>query len=182
MKTERKMRFPGQKPHEEVKLLIRKHWVIDLIVFGFFLIVVFVPVMLGILFGNVLWGSVQESTFLLYLLGFLVYLLYAGLFVYLRWLNEELDIVIITNERVITHNQIDTFHRQTGEAGIQDVQDVKGIERGLIGHLLHFGTLEITTSSNEQFFNVKHIDHPYENASNMLDIRDFCLRNPGRSQ
>jgi hypothetical protein len=176
MEEKKTLKFPGQKPHEVVELLIRKHWVIDFIVLGFSFVVLGLPLLLAVLFGELVRNRVDESTFALFLLGFLVYLYYGILLVYLRWLNEELDIVIVTNERVITHEQIKTFHRQTGEAGLQDVQDVKGTEKGLIGHLLHFGVLEITTSSNERFFRVKHVARPYENASVMLDIRDVCLR------
>ncbi len=176
MKAVKTMRFPGQKQSEEVQLLIRKHWVIDVITLSIFMVIVGLPLGVGAFFGIALWEDLESKTALFYLLGFLIYSLYAILFVYLLWLNEELDIVIITNERVITHNQIDTFHRQIGEASIKDVQDVKGVEKGVLGHLFHFGVLKITTSSNEQFFDIQNIDRPYDNASHMLDIRDHVVR------
>lgn len=174
MKDLKKLRFPGQKNGEKIQLLIRKHWIIDVKIFSIFLIIGVIPLLLGGWIGEVLWQNTQGEVFWSYLLAFLVYALFIVLFVYLRWLNEELDIVIVTNERIISHNQIDLFHRQISEALVEDIQDVKGIENGVLGHLLHFGSMEITTSSNQQFFAIQSIENPHENTRAMLDVRDEC--------
>ncbi|QQR54664.1 hypothetical protein IPG41_05750 [Candidatus Peregrinibacteria bacterium] len=174
MKTPKTLRFPGQKNNEKIQLLVRKHWIIDVKISAIFLIIGILPLLLGIWFGEILWASTHGTVFWTYLLVFLVYALFILLFVYLRWLNEELDIVIVTNERIISHNQIDLFHRQISEALVEDIQDIKGIEQGLLGHLLHFGAMEITTSSNQQFFAIKNIEDPHGNTRAMLDVRDQC--------
>ncbi len=132
------------------------------------------PALVGILFGELLWRSNQGDLFLTYVLAFLVYLLFIVLFVYIRWLNEELDLVIVTNERIVSHNQIDLFHRQISEALVEDIQDVKGTENGLVGHLLHYGMIEITTAANELFFSIENVKDPYENTRALLDVRDEC--------
>mgnify|MGYP001601090573 FL=1 len=168
------MRFPGQKKSERVELLIRKHWIIDLKIFAVFFIIGIMPLLLGTLLGELLWKSNQGDLFLTYVLAFLVYLLFIVLFVYIRWLNEELDLVIVTNERIVSHNQIDLFHRQISEAHVEDIQDVKGIEKGLVGHLLHFGVIEITTASNDLFFSIANAANPHEMTRALLDVRDEC--------
>ena len=177
MKDVKKLRFPGQKKGEQIKLLIRKHWIIDIKIFAVFAIIGIMPLLLATLFGELLWQSSQGDVFWTYILGSLVYMLFIVLFVYLRWLNEELDLVIVTNERIVSHNQIDLFHRQISEALVEDIQDVKGIENGLLGHLFHFGAVEITTSSNQQFFAIQNVVDPYGNTRALLDVRDECSLN-----
>ncbi len=176
MRDVKKLHFPGQKKNEQIQLLIRKHWIIDIKIFSVFLIIGVMPLILATLLGGVLWETTHGDAFWTYILAFLVYMLFIGLFIYIRWLNEELDIVIVSNERIVSHNQIDLFHRQISEAMIQEIQDVKGIENGLLGNLFHFGTLEITTSSNQQFFSIKNITRPYECTRALLDVRDQCTR------
>lgn len=177
MKTQKKRRFPGQHQGEEIKLVIEKHWIVDLKIFSVFLIIGGLPLGLGIFLGEKLWESTKGIGFWTYVLFFLVYLLYIVLFVYLRWLNEKLDIVIVTNERIVSHNQIDLFHRQISEALVEDIQDVKGVEKGILGHLFHFGSLEITNASNQQFFAIKNIKDPYRNTRALLNVRDECSNN-----
>lgn len=146
----------------------------DIKIFSIFLIIGAMPLILASLLGEMLWQNTQGDVFWIYVLASLVYALFVVLFVYLRWLNEELDIVIVSNERIVSHNQIDLFHRQISEALIEDIQDVKGIENGVLGHLFHFGSLEITTSSNQQFFAIKNIMDPYGSTRALLDVRDEC--------
>lgn len=168
------MRFPGQKKSEQVVLLIRKHWIIDVKIFSIFVIIGVLPLLLVTFLGEVLWKSNQGDLFLIYVLASLVYLLFIMLFVYIRWLNEELDLVIVTNERIVSHDQIDLFHRQISEAHVEDIQDVKGIEKGLVGHLFHFGRVEITTASNDLFFSIENVANPHEMTRALLDVRDEC--------
>ncbi len=168
----KKLRFPGQKSAEYIQLLIRKHWIIDLKIFSIFLIIGVMPLLIAAFFGELLWENTHGDVFWTYVLASLVYALFTCLFIYLRWLNEELDLVIITNERVVSHNQIDLFHRQISEALVEDIQDVKGTEKGILGHLFHYGAMEITTSSNQRLFAIQNIRDPYSNTRSLLDVRD----------
>lgn len=172
MKSTRHLHFPGQKNNEHIIILIRKHWIIDVKIFSIFLIIEILPLFVATLIGGMLWNSNQGDLFWTYILGFVVYSLFIVLFIYLRWLNEELDLVMVTNERIISHNQVDIFHRQVSEALVEDIQDVKGIEKGMLGHLFHFGAMEITTSSNKIFFEIENVNNPYKNTRALLDVRD----------
>ncbi|MFA5855343.1 MAG: hypothetical protein WC846_03635 [Candidatus Gracilibacteria bacterium] len=164
-------KFPGQKAGEIVNLLVRKHWIMDVKVAGILFLIGFLPLVLGIIIGDVIWVETGSRTFWGFMIFFSLYLLFMLLIAYVKWLNEELDIIIATDQRIISHEQIDLFHRQISETSIQQLQDVKGTENGLFASLFHYGTLEIQTASSDVFFRMKHVDHPYENARKLLDIR-----------
>jgi len=173
-----KKHFPGQKTGEVVKLLIRKHWIMDFKIGSILLLIGIIPFLVGILAGDLIWLNAEANYFWAFALFGILYTLFMLLIIYIKWLNEELDIIIITDKRIISHEQIDLFHRQISETAVEDVQDVKGIENGLLASIFHYGVLEIKTSSKDVFFTMKHVDHPYENARNILDLRTEKTNKP----
>jgi uncharacterized membrane protein len=173
-----KKRFPGQKTGEIVKLIVRKHWVMDFKIGSILLLIGVLPFLVGIVAGDILWVNAKENWFWMFSIFGILYMLFILLIVYVKWLNEELDIIIVTDKRIISHEQIDLFHRQISEAAVKDIQDVKGIENGFFASMLHYGILEIQTASSDAFFTMKHVDHPYENARNILDLRTLGSTNP----
>ena len=168
------IKFPGQRPNEVVQYLVRKHWIIDIKVGSFLLVFGLLPVALAVI-TPFFWDGQFTEFFFLTLLGVLVYTLILLLTSYIKWLNEELDMIVVTNERIIAHDQVDIFHREISETSISQVQDVKGTENGLLGHLFHFGKLEIQTAAMKIVFTIKNVESPYQNARHILDIRDKYL-------
>jgi hypothetical protein len=169
--------FPGQKENEHIKLLIRKHWITDVKAALVLLLIGGIPFLLGMAVLGGLWENSSNQIFWGSMLLFITYILFISLITYVHWLNDELDIIVVTDQRVISHEQIDLFHRQISETNVSQIEDVKGIEQGILESILHFGTLEIMTASNDIFFIMKYVDHPYENARRILDSRDQSIAN-----
>ena len=165
-------RFPGQKEGEQIKLLVRKHWIIDFKIAFMFSVLGLVPLAVAIATGVIFWDGTFSDGFLITVLIFTVYMLFMTLLVYIQWLNEDLDIIIVTNERVVSHDQIDMFHRQICETSIAQIQDVKGVEEGMLSGLLGYGMLEVQTAAKNIVFRIHHVTKPYESARFILDIRD----------
>ncbi|MBT4384873.1 hypothetical protein HOD30_03945 [Candidatus Peregrinibacteria bacterium] len=165
-------KFPGQKPGEVIQLLVRKHWIIDVKIAAIFAFLALIPGTVAVVSPILLWDGVLTDTILLIIIGVLVYFLFMMLITYIKWLNEELDIIIVTNERIVAHDQIDLFHRQVSETNIGQIQDVKGIERGMLGSIFHYGKLEMQTAARDIMFKIQHVRDPYNSARIILDIRD----------
>jgi hypothetical protein len=168
-------RFPGQKDGENIQLLIRKHWITDVKSASILLLIGVIPCLGGLLVLTTLWEQTNGQVFWGGMMLFLAYILFVSLITYVHWLNDELDIIVITDHRVISHEQIDLFHRQISETSLSQIEDVKGVEKGIMQSLFHFGTLEIMTASNDVFFIMKYVDHPYENARHLLDLRQESI-------
>lgn len=165
-------RFPGQRENENIQLVIRKHWIIDVkIAFALFMMGI-IPLIIAIVAEVFVWKAGFSDAFLVVALLFTLYFLGLLLFTYIKWLNEELDIIVVTDNRIISHEQIDLFHRQVSEANLGQIQDVTGVEKGFLQSMFHYGNIEIQTSASDVFFIIKHVNHPYENARALLDMRD----------
>lgn len=164
-------KFPGQKPGEHIQLLVRKHWIIDVKIGAFFFTLAMVPVIISILAHYFFGEFAFNDPILFTTLGILIYLQCMLLVTYVKWLNEELDLIIVTNERVVSHEQVDLFHRQISETNISQVQDVKGVERGLLGNVFHYGELTVQTAAKDITFNINHVNRPYDSARIILDLR-----------
>lgn len=174
--------FPGQKKDERVLHIVRKHWIIDLAVGSILFVFGLVPAIAVIIGIAMTWDGTLSEAHLITILGTSLYLLCALLWTYVHWLGEELDIIIVTNERVISHDQVDLFHRQISETNLAQVQDVKGTEKGLMGHLLHYGQLKIQTAAHRIVFEIKDVAKPYEQARLILEIRDHFIKKHPNSE
>lgn len=165
-------KFPGQKPGEQIQALVRKHWIIDVKVAAIFFVLGVIPFAISVVLAVLFWDGTFNDTFALTSLTLWAYMLAVTAFAYMSWLKEELDVIIVTNERIVSHDQIDLFHRQIAETNIAQVQDVKGVEEGVLGNIFHFGMLEIQTAAKDIIFVIRHVNTPYESAREILDIRD----------
>ncbi len=170
-----KFTFPGQRANEEIELLIRKHWVSDFKVISVLFFLGIVPLGVYIFFAVKYFPGQVQNKDLMVLFFVAVYLLCVLLGSYIAWLNHELDIMIVTNQRVLNHDQVNFLHRQISETNLDQIQDIKGSERGLIPTILHFGVIEIRTASDVPVFSLHDAEKPFENARKILDIRDKYL-------
>jgi hypothetical protein len=167
--------FPGQKKGESIKLLIRKHWIIDAkIGLQFFLFFV-IPLIGSFWVTGLFWDGVGTDGFYLSVMASCFYFMLVLAYITTHWLNEELDMIIVTNERVIAHDQVDILHRQISETNIAQIQDVKGIEKGFLQSMLRFGSLDIQTAAQKIHFIIKDVSSPEESARILLTIREAYL-------
>ncbi len=171
-----KLQFPGQRPHEEALLILKKHWISDLKVLLSLFFFAIVPIIAYIIAAIKYFPGRIENNHLIVLFLFSFYLLTVILVTFISWLNHELDVIIVTNERVINHDQIAFLNRQVSAANLDQLQDVRGTEVGLIETIFHFGKIELRTAADVVIFSLHDAEQPFDNARKILDIRDKFLK------
>ncbi len=92
------------------------------------------------------------------------------LFIYVYWVDNELDFYIITNERIIAIEQLSFLNRTVRECSLEQVQEVNGFARGLLENILNFWCVTIRTASDISEFNMQIAPEPLENARIILNI------------
>jgi len=151
-----------QQAGEKVIKIVRKHWYTHVRTFLKLFLIILIPLILILFFMN-------DGGFLFLLTFYCFYLPYALLFIFIIWLNDSLDILIITNQRLIDITQVKFLHREISQTYLNQVQDVKVSESGLIRTFFKFGLIEVQTAAANVYFSMSHVAEPYV-------ISDIILR------
>lgn len=161
--------FPGQLDTEVVQLLVRPHWIREVLIFlRFFLLAVVVPIIF--LYFLSLFRTGEGSLSIINLLLF-TYLLFVWLFTFIEYEKNELTVLVVTNERVVDVDQLSLFKRQVSEANLTRIQEVSGFVHGMLGTFFDIGKLEIQTAGTDLPLVTHYVKSPNLTARKILDIQ-----------
>jgi uncharacterized membrane protein YdbT with pleckstrin-like domain len=91
-------------------------------------------------------------------------------FILIDWINDELDIIIITDSRVISIEQISALSRTVTECALDRVQEVTAHTAGIFQTIFGFGDVHIHTASESSHMIVSYSPDPIENSRRINNI------------
>jgi len=106
------------------------------------------------------------------------WLLVIWIIFFTNWTNYYLDILLITNKRVIDVEQLGLFARDLAEMRIENIQDIRVEIVGLLASLLHFGNLHIQTAGEVKEFVIRNLYDPHAVKDIISKQHDDVMRNP----
>ncbi len=151
------------RPWEEVLLVIKRHWIVYILLFTYFMI----WVSLSVILFTFIWASVINI-----LANVIIWLLFS-IFLYIEWLNHELDMYVVTNNRVIWIDQISFLNRTVSECNLWQVQEVNSKTKWLLANLLNYWTLSIQTAWNKTTLRMWFSPDAMQSARKILNIVDW---------
>ncbi len=177
------LKIRDQKENEHIEMIIRKHWFPHLKIFFKFLLFWLSPIIAFIILAIIKSPNLlaTDSSRILFIF-FLLYLLFVGLYLYIKWLNEELDLIIFTNQRIISLEQVSLFERAISETAYDNVQDVKARLKGFCSNVFQFGTLELQTAAEKILFQIKDVPKPAQLCQKVSDIIKLFSQDPKLNQ
>lgn len=121
---------------EKLQIVVRRHWIVFFYLFLYFL-----------------WGLMLSLVLLVFgpaygILLFSIFWMFFSIFLYIQWLNVELDMFVVTNERVIGIDQVSFLNRVVSEANLWEIQDCNSNTKGLLANILGYGTIQIQTAKS----------------------------------
>jgi len=147
---------------EKVDIVLRRHW----IAFVFLAVYALGGVALTLIVFLTLWTSASISLLMV------IFWMYYSLFLYVSWLNYELDVFIFTNNRIVCVEQKTFLNRSVGETTLDKVQEVSIETKWLLANLFDFGTLRIMTSGSSPSFDMTYSPHPMRSSRYINNLVD----------
>ncbi len=163
--------FPGQAEDEDILIFIRRHWmpfVVWLVLIGIFLLV---AAALGVL-SMVLFGMPAGRTLIYAALGASSYLLLLNAIFFTIWIEQYLDVAIITTDRLVHIRQIGLFNRRVSELSLARIQDVSAHMGGYLQSIFQYGTVVVETAGGAPDFVIRNVAKPHVVANTILLIHD----------
>lgn len=147
---------------EKVEMVIRRHWIVFVVVALYGVFGVIISISLLSILGMNNWS---------YLLNIAFWMNYS-LFLYITWLNHELDLIVVTNNRIICVEQKSFLNRSVGECNLWQVQEVTSETKGFFSNILDYGNILIKTAGNTSNFDMTLAPTPLTKSRTMLNIVD----------
>ncbi len=169
--------FIHQKSYERVELLVRHDWV-TFIPYAFItLILAVIPLVLKVLLDNIFPGFLNNPVILtLAILFGSIYYLSISLFFYTYFVTFYLDLLIITNDRLLEVTQTNLFYRSVSEMDIYHVQDVTSETKGFFGSIFRYGNILIQDSSALTKFDLRQVPEPDKLREKILELAEIDRR------
>lgn len=150
------------KPWEEILTVIKRHWIVYVMIWVFFLV--------GIIITTILFSLLNFTP--ISILINVVFWMFFSIFLYIEWLNHELDMYVVSNNRVIWINQISFLNRAVSECNLWQVQEVNSKTSWLFANIFNYWTLSIQTAWNATTLIMDYAPDPMQTARKILNIVD----------
>ncbi len=169
--TTKPLTFPDKHVDEVVIFMQHRHWSV---IFGrmarwiFFMALPIVVIVVLIASGRVASFTVDSAGGAALVLGASIFMLLMLLLAYQDWLDYYLDMLILSNERVIQIEQVGMFKRTVSQLSLDKVQDVTVETKGMLSSFFGFGTITIESAGEMENFIVHNVPHVEQMQSQIL--------------
>lgn len=139
---------------EQKIAVIRKHWIVIFSNAVVMAILAVVPIA-ALLYGNQLLGSwlqdngvgITENNILFFSTG---WVLFVWIMFVVMWTNYYLDIIVLTNKRIVDIEQFILFAKDEVTIPLNRIEDVKIEVKGILPTLLRYGNIQIQTAGTHR--------------------------------
>jgi membrane protein YdbS with pleckstrin-like domain len=101
-----------------------------------------------------------------------IYLLSVAIFFYSSFVIFYLDMLVITNDRLLDIEQKNLFARSISEADLYQIQDVSSEVVGVFASLFNYGNLTIQTAGAVLKFSVSNVHDPDGLRQEILELAE----------
>ncbi len=161
------------KSYEKEIFRLRRHLITFLPAFLLYVLALIIPFGAGVYFyftaGESFTGSIYTP---ILILVSAVYLLSVSLFFFSYFIDFYLDILFITNDRLVDMNQSNLFARTVSEVDLYRIQDITSEVKGITQQIFNYGTITIQTAGTEPKFVAHNVPDPHGLRQKLLNLAD----------
>ncbi len=163
--------FKGQKPGEEILMVVHRHW-FDILSQFFIIFIMLLMFFGGFIFVPAFFPFFKES-FGVNLFFFLqnTFLIFTWMLFFLIWIDYYFDVWIVTNERIVNIEQKGLFSREVSELELENIQDITVDVLGIIPTFLNYGELFVQTAAEKERFVFHNVPDPYTIKDSIMNLQ-----------
>ena len=147
-------------PWEEVIFIIKKHYIVYIEIVFNFVIWIIISTIFIFFFYAYPWMN----------LFLVIFWMAFPLFLVVRWLDNALDMFVITNRRIIWIEQISFLNKTVSECNLSQVEEVWSQTKWFFANFFNFWDIKIQTAWNKTNFNMWYVPDPIKTAWNINTI------------
>lgn len=171
MKNFNQYHFKGQKQHEEILLVVHRHW-FDILSQFFIIFIMLLMFFGGFVFFPLFFPSFSENygqNLFLFLQN--LFFIAIWMFFFIIWIDYYFDVWIVTNERIVNIEQKGLFSREVSELELENIQDITVDVLGVIPTFLNYGELYVQTAAEKERFVFHNVPNPYVIKDRIMNLQ-----------
>ena len=173
-------KLPNQQPNEQVSLFLHRHWIYLAQILVVFALLAVVPAATATVVFQLRPGLFDDPTFgPIVAIVLSTYYLGVWLVTFFEYVDFELDVWIVTNERILDIEQHGLFNRTTSELHLANIQDVTAEVKGIMHTFLDYGDVFVQTAAETDRFIFKGVPHPDKVKETIIQLSDADKRRHG---
>jgi len=163
--------FIHKKSYEKLLFKLRRHKVTFVPALAFFVLLLILPAIFYVILKNQMphWFANTTSITLMVLLGS-IYVLSILIFLYSYFIDFYLDVLIVTNDRLIDMEQHGLFARTVSEVDLYQIQDITSKCKGIFPTMFNYGDIVIQTAGTLPKFKINNIKNPHHIRKVLWDL------------
>jgi len=156
------LKIQNLRPGEKIEIILKRHWIVYVLLCIYFVLAMIISMSLYFIISSFLFANMLNILFWLFMVNFLL----------TEWINHELDMYVVTNNRIIWIEQIAFLNRTVSECNLWQVQEVNSSTKWFFSNMLNYGTLTIQTAWNTTTMKMDFCPNSIEEARKILNIVD----------
>ena len=165
--------FIHKKSYEKVLRALRRHPITFVPALLLFIVLLILPVGLYFIISwNFSAWLQSEAGFTVLVLFGSAYCLSILLYIFTYFITFYLDVLIITNDRLVDIDQLSLFARTIAEVDLYQIQDATSEVKGIFPTLFNYGNLIIQTAGALPKFTLLNIRDPHHLRGELLTLAE----------
>jgi len=163
---------------EKILFIARKHWFVfvkEAVALFFLLCAPFLIILVLKLLNTKYDIKIHGDVVVLFIFLSSVFLLFIWVSIFVIWTDYCLDILIVTNMRIVEVEQKGFFSRELSTFRLENVQDITAESNGMIQTFLGFGTIHVQTAGEDRDFIMRGVPKPFELKNFISQLQDTSL-------
>lgn len=163
--------FLHTKSYEKILYRLRRHGFTFIPAVLLFIVLLILPLGLyWIIVSNFIAWLEDPTSFALLVLFASIYYLSVFLYFYTYFVTFYLDVLIVTNDRMVDIDQNSLFSRTVAEVDLYQIQDATSEIKGIFATLFNYGNVVIQTAGALPKFSLHNIPDPHGVRQRLLDL------------